>query len=136
MSLVDLVQRMPRSERLVFELHVEPGLGTFVDRDDLGEVVGNLLDNARKWAASRISVRAERRGDRLAITIADDGPGFDADAAATPDPDGAGLGLLIVDDVLDAYGTRLERRREDGRTIVSFDLPAATDRNAPYVEAA
>lgn len=136
MSLVDLVQRMPRSEQLVFELHLEPGLGTFVDRDDLGEVVGNLLDNARKWAASRIAVRAERHGDRLAIAIIDDGPGFEADLSASPDPEGAGLGLLIVDDVLDAYGARLERRREDGRTVVSFDIPAATDRNASFEAAA
>nr|WP_244635640.1 HAMP domain-containing sensor histidine kinase [Chthonobacter albigriseus] len=124
-GLVDLMRRMPHAEALSFEIVTPAGLQARVDRHDLGEVLGNLLDNARKWAASRIEIRAERAGDLVTISVIDDGPGFGAEPPAGREAEGSGLGLAIVEDVLSAYGATLERRREENRTLMSFKVPAA-----------
>lgn len=118
-----LVRRMPRAEQLSFDIAVEPGLRTHMDQDDLAEIVGNLLDNARKWAAERVEVRVVREAARIVVQVSDDGPGFGAEAQPDGTADGAGLGLTIVEDVLDAYGSRLVRERRDDRTIFSFEMP-------------
>ena len=89
------------------------------DRADLTELLGNLLDNACKWARSRVRIEVGDRRDgglthaRLRLTIEDDGPGIaEADRAqvlerggradeATP---GHGLGLSMVHDTVALYG--------------------------------
>ncbi|MCQ0989595.1 ATP-binding protein [Jiella marina] len=93
------------------------------ERQDLEEVVGNLLENAGKWAKSRIRLtcRAEE-AERFAVTIEDDGPGLTGAEIrealkrgkrldeATP---GSGLGLSIVRDVTGEYRGRLELSRSE-----------------------
>jgi signal transduction histidine kinase len=82
-------------------------------RDDLDEMLGNLLDNACKWARSRVSIDASSTGAAILITVDDDGPGLApsmrdvvlqrgvrADEAAP----GSGLGLAIVRDLAELYG--------------------------------
>lgn len=82
-------------------------------REDLEEMLGNLLDNACRWARGRVTVRSSVTEGRLAIDVDDDGPGIpeamrDAvlqrgvktDEAAP----GSGLGLAIVRDLADLYG--------------------------------
>ena len=98
------------------------------EAQDLQEMLGNLIDNACKWAAGRVEVYAEactagqaglQDGGQLRICIDDDGPGLPADAREavfargvraderTPD---AGLGLSIVRELAQLYGgeVRLE----------------------------
>jgi signal transduction histidine kinase len=82
-------------------------------REDLDEMLGNLLDNACQWARSRVAVASVGGGDFVTITIDDDGPGLEpsmreavlhrgvrADEAAP----GSGLGLAIVRDLAELYG--------------------------------
>jgi signal transduction histidine kinase len=82
-------------------------------REDLDEMLGNLLDNACKWAKSRVTIAASRDGERVTIVVEDDGPGIEqasrervlqrgarADEAAP----GSGLGLAIVRDIAELYG--------------------------------
>ncbi len=84
---------------------------------DLQEMLGNLLDNACKWASSRVRVAALETDAQLRIDIDDDGPGI----AARDRPlllqrgmrgdervPGSGLGLSIVNDLAGLYGGRLE----------------------------
>jgi signal transduction histidine kinase len=84
-----------------------------VQREDLDEMLGNLLDNACKWAKSRVTLASTSRDDRIVITIDDDGSGIAesmreavlqrgvrADEAAP----GSGFGLAIVRELVELYG--------------------------------
>ena len=91
------------------------------ERQDLEEVVGNLLDNAGKWARGTIRLSCAPDGaDRLAVLVEDDGPGLSGEEIrealkrgrrldeATP---GSGLGLSIVRDIVAEYRGMLELSR-------------------------
>jgi signal transduction histidine kinase len=82
-------------------------------REDLDEMLGNLLDNACKWARSRVVITSAACDGHVVVTVDDDGPGLDgsmreavlhrgvrADEAAP----GSGLGLAIVRDLAEVYG--------------------------------
>ena len=103
---------------LLFETVVAPEAQFIGDRADLTELLGNLLDNACKWARShlRVEVRVDPAADTrsaLTIVIDDDGPGIaEADRAkvlrrggradeATP---GHGIGLPMVNETVELYG--------------------------------
>ncbi|MBY0497675.1 MAG: hypothetical protein K2Y23_26000 [Cyanobacteria bacterium] len=82
-------------------------------REDFEEMLGNLIDNACKWANSRVEVRSALEDSHVVTTVDDDGPGLEpslwetvlqrgvrADEAAP----GSGLGLAIVADLVELYG--------------------------------
>jgi signal transduction histidine kinase len=96
------------------------------EREDLEEIAGNLLDNAMKWARSKVavSVRPEPGADpasrMFAMTIEDDGPGIPEDRAREAlkrgkrldeTKPGSGLGLAIVSDLVNEYGGKLALER-------------------------
>lgn len=94
-----------------------PGLRLPWDREDLLEVLGNLLDNACKWARAEVSLRIERDGQTLLLCVEDDGPGVAEDLRSSllargsrldEQVAGHGLGLAIVRDTLDAWGGALQ----------------------------
>lgn len=104
------------------------------DREDLHELLGNLLDNACKWAASRVRVELQW-GDALRIRVEDDGLGVDdpelaelavRGARADESVAGHGLGLSIVADLVQGYGGNLsfERSAGMGGLRVELLLPA------------
>ncbi len=82
------------------------------ERQDLEEMLGNLMDNACKWARRRVAATSRREAGRLTITIEDDGLGLPAEQQAlAPAPGarfdekvpGTGLGLAIVRDLAGLY---------------------------------
>ncbi|HJV75679.1 MAG TPA: sensor histidine kinase [Noviherbaspirillum sp.] len=96
---------------------IEPALAFRGEEQDLQEMLGNLLDNACKWAAHRIEVRAVQEKGVLVITLDDDGAGLpaaDRDAMlrrgvrADEQVPGSGLGLAIVEDLARMYGGKIE----------------------------
>ena len=105
-----------------------------VDRQDLEEMVGNLLDNAVKWSRERIVLSCEVGTDQVRIVVEDDGPGIPETGrrnalrsgmrldTAMP---GTGLGLAIVSDLAQAYGGTLELARSDrlGGLAAAVNLP-------------
>ncbi|HEX4916704.1 MAG TPA: sensor histidine kinase [Limnobacter sp.] len=111
-ALVRSCQALYRSKGLTFDLNIPAKLHVLADREDLFELLGNLIDNAAKWADTRVYIGME--GNML--TVQDDGPGcpestlaaltqrgFRADES-TP---GSGLGLAIAQDIADSYGATL-----------------------------
>lgn len=118
--IADILQAMRRihAERtIMFESAISDDVAFAGEREDLEEMLGNLIDNAGKWARSRVHVRARAEGGVLSVEIADDGPGLPSaqrgDAVQrgrrfdemTP---GNGLGLAIVGDIAESYDGRLE----------------------------
>jgi signal transduction histidine kinase len=105
------------------------------EEQDLQEMLGNLLDNAGKWARHRVCVDACANVDGVLITIDDDGPGVAADrreqvfGRGVRDDEkvaGSGLGLAIVDDLARLYKGRLELAESPlGGLRVSLNLPVA-----------
>jgi signal transduction histidine kinase len=82
------------------------------EQNDLEEMLGNLMDNACKWARRRVAVTSRRDDGRLTITIDDDGPGLPVAqlrSALVPGArfdetvPGTGLGLAIVRDLAGLY---------------------------------
>jgi signal transduction histidine kinase len=86
------------------------------ERQDLEEMAGNLMDNACKWAARRVFVKALRDGARFIISVEDDGPGLTPEDRARVGArgerldetvPGSGLGLAIVQDISKLYAGSL-----------------------------
>jgi signal transduction histidine kinase len=112
--------------RALHRLHAERGLTIDVgaadvvvrcQREDLDEMLGNLLDNACKWGRSRVVLSAAAEGPSIVITVDDDGPGIDVDqrvavlqrgVRADEAAPGSGLGLAIVRDLAEVYGGAIE----------------------------
>ena len=93
-----------------------PDLSFAGEREDLEEMLGNILENAVKWATGAIRVSGLRQGDSLALTVQDDGPGIAQDhldtvlargARLDEGVNGSGLGLSIVSDLVHLYDGRL-----------------------------
>jgi signal transduction histidine kinase len=86
------------------------------DREDLLEMLGNLLDNACKWCRSRVSLNAGAIDGGTCFVVEDDGPGCSPNALDTltqrgfradESKPGSGLGLAIVRDIVEGYGGTL-----------------------------
>lgn len=103
------------------------------DREDMLELLGNLLDNACKWANSEVVLSIERSAAGYRLRVDDDGPGIPA-AERAPVLDrgtrlderaeGHGLGLGIVRDILSAWGGTLSLQDSPlGGLQVQIELP-------------
>jgi signal transduction histidine kinase len=116
------LERVSSGGRIAFDPQIADGLSAPIGRTDLAEVLGNLLDNAARHAASRVRISASPCPSGLSIIIEDDGPGIapaarsrviERGARLDEREDGTGLGLAIVQDVLEAYGWRLDLATSD-----------------------
>jgi signal transduction histidine kinase len=111
-GLARTLPRLYADRRLSIDVRVQASHVVRVQREDLDEMLGNLLDNACKWARSRIVIESEQRDDTLVITVDDDGPGLPAEmrekvlqrgVRADEKAAGSGLGLAIVRDLAELY---------------------------------
>ena len=114
--IVSVVKRTPEAERLKFSVEVAEYLTAPIDEGDLSEILGNLIENAARFAKSSIRVIASNAADGTTIAVADDGPGIaetDKELVLSrgvrldTNNGGNGLGLAIVSDIVEAYGGRL-----------------------------
>ena len=133
-GLVRALQRLHADRGLALVLSVPSDHVVRVQRVDLDEMLGNLIDNACRWARSRVAIESTATDAGMVITIEDDGPGLDdamrdavlqrgvrADQAAP----GSGLGLAIVSDLVELYGGSLVLERSpDGGLRARLRLPA------------
>ena len=111
-GLVRALQRLHADRGLAIDVEVPADLVVRCERVDLDEMLGNLIDNACKWARSRVVVSSTHVDGGVAISIDDDGPGLEVsmreavlqrgvrtDEAAPA----SGIGLAIVRDLADLY---------------------------------
>lgn len=77
-DLVGVLRRVHADRAIAVEIAVDAGMTVGVDAQDLDEMIGNLLDNAWRHAASAIGITAVVEAGKVAITIDDDGAGLDA----------------------------------------------------------
>jgi signal transduction histidine kinase len=107
-----------------------------VERQDLDELLGNLIENAAKYGGGRVFVTVEAQGDFVEIMIEDDGTGvpeeqrqamFERGKRLDTGKPGTGLGLAIVRDVAEIYGgtVALEESEDLGGLLVWLRLPTA-----------
>ena len=132
------VFNLPAADRSVaIKLDSVAGLWVKGDADRLEQIFNNLLDNAVKNspAFSEVSVAASREGDRIIVTVTDQGPGIHPDALphvferfyqVTGVRTGVGLGLAITREIVLAHGGAIEAKSAPGAGAEFIvNLPAA-----------
>jgi len=111
-ELVNTLQQIYLQKDITISVNQVAEIDFFGDKEDLIEILGNLLDNACKWCNQRVSLTVFG-GDGVTFIIEDDGAGasvsdlelltkrgFRADESKP----GSGLGLAIVNDIVESYG--------------------------------
>lgn len=139
--LVRALERINRDKGVAIVVSCPPGLRFQGERQDFEEILGNILDNACKWARRQVRLdvsasapESRSAGRRLLIRVEDDGPGLTSEQRsrigkrglrldeAKP---GSGLGLSIVIDLVQMYRGKVELgEARAGGLSVSIDLPA------------
>ena len=124
---------MIHGEHLELSYQVRPGLQLPWDREDLLELLGNLLDNACKWADAEVRLSIEQTPECFQLIVEDDGPGipeaqrdqvFSRGTRLDEQTDGHGLGLGIVRDIVDVWGGTLRLQESPlGGLKVLIELP-------------
>lgn len=141
-----LLERMGRvAEKLKPDMRISVSTASSLlfagEREDLEEIVGNLLDNAMKWGRSQIAISAKpsapsgEKTQRFVVTVEDDGPGIPEDKARDAlqrgkrldeTKPGTGLGLAIVADLVKEYGGSLRLEKSSlGGLCASVELTSA-----------
>jgi signal transduction histidine kinase len=119
-TMISALQMLPRGQVINWTIDLPPRCDAFVDADDFNNMIGNLLENAEKWAANRIDISAARQDAACKIRIEDDGPGIEDEdiprmlrrgERADTSKRGTGLGLAIVCDLVELYGGQLTLSR-------------------------
>jgi signal transduction histidine kinase len=134
-GIVRTLQRLHAERGVSIEVHIPPDHIVRGQREDVEEMLGNLLDNACKWTRAHVVVTSARSDGRIAIAVDDDGPGIAptmraavlqrgvrADEAAP----GSGLGLAIAADLASLYGGAITLETSPrGGLRARLDLPQA-----------
>ena len=135
-ELAVMLERVFQSKGVEIDWRAPDELAFLGERQDLQEVLGNLMENACKWSTRRVRVSAGSSGlGQMIAVVEDDGPGLPADqrdevmkrgARLDEEAPGSGLGLAIVEDLTRAYGGRLTLAASDlGGLKAVLELPAA-----------
>lgn len=131
--VLDSLGKVYADKHLLLTADCPPDLTWRIDEGDAFEILGNLMDNAVKWAKSAMTVRLWCDLEHLYIRVTDDGPGF-----TVPEPElqrrvrldelvpGHGIGLAVVRDLVASYkGELAVSRAAAGGAQVDIVLPVA-----------
>lgn len=134
-SVISALKRIPSGELLSWEIDGPSACMVTVDTNDLSDLVGNILENAAKWARTCIRVSVTQDANEVVFTVVDDGPGAPPDQLEglrqrgirlDEKKPGSGIGLAIVDDIASAYGGNVVLESlGNGGFSASVYLPAA-----------
>lgn len=132
--VVRVFERLPDTRTLRWECNLQSDAIFPGEEGDLTEMLGNLLDNARKWARSHVRLTAGVTGQGLMLRVEDDGPGLDPDQTRQiargkrwdESRPGTGFGLAITRDLAEGYRGQLELDRSQlGGLDVIVRIPLA-----------
>lgn len=121
-TLVEVLSRIHHKSPRCIMLNIAPDITRFGDREDMLELIGNLLDNACKWADEHVYCQISRHSGRIRIIVEDDGPGRTgeeleqmAERGVRLDESvaGHGLGLSICKDIVKLYGGEMTFEKSD-----------------------
>ncbi len=137
-ALARTLEKIHRERNIRFAVAAPPALAFLGEQQDLEEMLGNLMDNAAKWARGSVEAKAYAISDsRLAIEIGDDGPGLPPEQRRAAlqrgirldeTKPGSGLGLSIVTDIAEIYGGGLDLGDSPlGGLAAALALPRAAD---------
>ena len=126
--MLDSLHKVYRDKHIVVTVEIDKSVVFRGDEGDLMEMLGNLLDNAFKWADQNIEIKAKQTSDQLCITVSDDGPGIAEEKAdeflkrgkrADQTTAGHGIGLSIVKNIIEAYqgDLKIMKSRSGGAEI-------------------
>lgn len=132
-ALIDAMRKIHGGRGIRFDADIPADAVFAGETADLEEMIGNLLDNAGKWATTQVMLRAHRDGGRWTIDIVDDGPGLQPEqiehalargVRLDERMPGSGFGLAIVRQMAEGYGgsLRLESARPGLKAVLT--LPA------------
>lgn len=141
-ALLRTMARLHGDRRVAFTLAADAREGRFRgEAQDLYEMLGNLIDNAGKWARAQVLVDVRPEGGMLVFTIDDDGPGipeaereamFARGVQRSDTHGGAGLGLDITRTLAQTYGGSVEAQASPlGGLRMRLRLPASAGEPAP-----
>lgn len=136
-SLVRAMEKIHRDKNLKIAVSMEDEIVFRGEKQDLEEVMGNLVDNASKWAASEVKVTVRRSGPaQWVLCVEDDGPGMTAEQCKLAlqrgkrldeTVAGSGLGLSIVVETANMYtGTINLERSKLGGLKAELTLPCVS----------
>ena len=136
-EVIDLnatLKKIYRDKALTLQCRIPPDSLFPGDREDLLELLGNLLDNACQWATHTVCLTVSNKGDWLRLTVEDDGPGCSPEqlklltrrgVRLDESRSGYGLGLAIVTEIIEQYKGHLRfgHSPELGGFLVEVELP-------------
>lgn len=141
-KLVHVLRPVTEDRDIAWTVELGDDLSVGADPADLAEAIGNVLDNAAKWARSAIAVDVRHMGDHVIVTIGDDGPGIAVGERAVVlgrgvhaqgEFGGSGLGLAITSDIALAYGASLDLGQSAlGGLEVRMSFPVAPTRQPKH----
>lgn len=132
-ALIDTLRHIHHDKEFILEADKRSDVSVPLDREDMLELLGNLLDNAGKWSSQRVSFKLSV-DQALYCEIEDDGPGVSDEKSELltqrglrldETAEGYGLGLAIARDIIDQYGgdIRFTRSEKLGGLKVSLSIP-------------
>ncbi|MDB5954154.1 ATP-binding protein [Ramlibacter sp.] len=129
----DALAKVYADKGVAITIDCTPDLSWRIEEGDLFEMLGNVMDNAAKWAVRRVSVRAWREGARLLLRVEDDGPGFtdtqtilQMHVRLDERVPGHGVGLTVVNELVASHHGELQLSHGSlGGALVMIVLPAA-----------
>lgn len=130
-QVVGAIKRLPTESEIEWVVDIADGVRAPFDEHDMSELLGNILDNARKYAKSRVTLVATRESHEIVqLSVNDDGPGVPEEQIASiirrgerrdSVRPGQGLGLAIVSDLVSSHGCELALNNlPDGGLSVSI----------------